>query len=428
MFQDFWKSTPKQFSIIQRRPISQVEQVSLEIESDSRNECTAIGDPVRQRLSTANAETVSIVAIDDDSDADLTKNEHVNSVFLFSDKYRLPIAAGAGICIALYAWTLVPDLFLSNRGAITPAELAVNEVRTNSTESSKVNFAAFQAENGPAVPRTSTGADPEVKSTFGLKKRSKIAKGMTGILEAKESAQLAASESGIISEISVAEGERVQPGAVVATLDLSRLEAEQKVVESRAKSFGHVEATQAELKMREFRFQKLQALHNSGTASREELERSRAEYEIATANFKAAQEEQELAQLDVARIRAQIEGRIIKSPIEGIIVEINHKIGEFVSPAQPEIGRVVNPKVLRVTFYAPVASANQYRVGKEVSVRVDGMNEKIPGTVTFVSPVIDAETNTIRIFVDVQNLDERLPIGAPCELEGSSESENGQKT
>ena len=87
----------------------------------------------------------------------------------------------------------------------------------------------------------------------------------------------AASEAGLITEITAREGQSVKRGELLATLDIDVLDAALNVARERTRSHGRIDAAKAEIQVRRSRLEKLKELHVDGHATRGEIERARGQ-------------------------------------------------------------------------------------------------------------------------------------------------------
>ena len=180
-----------------------------------------------------------------------------------------------------------------------------------------------------------------------------------------EEIKVAAAEMGIVSAIHVELGDRVQAGQLLIEMDMSVLEASRRVAESKANSTARMKAAEVEYNIKRVRYEKLVELVKEGAGSPEEVERARADAEVALRNVEALLEENNHFQLEVQQYEAQIERRRIRSPINGQVVEIKKRLGEHVSTNDPHVVTVVQLETLRDFLHSdlPCATAAQKRSG-----------------------------------------------------------------
>jgi len=237
-----------------------------------------------------------------------------------------------------------------------------------------------------------------------------------GFTEPYREIELAAGEPGILTEIHVKEGSRVAAGELVAALDTDVLRATWELARERAESSGALQASQAELRLRQSQWEQLQALRGRGHATQRELERAQTDLQIAQAQVLMAQEELRLHQLEMKRIETQIARRQFRSPIDGVISEVFKEEGEAFVANDPRVVTIVQLEKLRARFSASPAGVSGLTVGQPVSLVLPESNQQIEGIVEIISPVMDAGSGTVQVVVMIDNRREQIRSGARCLL------------
>jgi RND family efflux transporter MFP subunit len=239
---------------------------------------------------------------------------------------------------------------------------------------------------------------------------------VTGFTEPRHQVEVASPESGLLRNIAVEEGQHVQKGQLLAALDNEVLEASLALAQAKAGATAPVDAAAAQYAMRQKRAEALEVLYRQGNANVEEVERARTEAAVAKANLETARKELQLSALEATRIEAEIRRRLIRSPIDGVVVELTRKPGEFLSTSEPTLARVANLDALLVKFYVPMPMAQEYRTGQRVHVLFLHGQQLAEGRVDFVSPVTDADSGTVRIDVVIDNKRRNYRSGVRCRL------------
>ncbi len=222
-----------------------------------------------------------------------------------------------------------------------------------------------------------------------------------GYTEPYRSVNIATTEMGVIAEVLVKEGETVTAGQAVANLDRDLQAATLAIAKKNFELTGRVAAAKAEATLRSQRLSKLEQLARAGHARREEVERARADANIARSQHLAAEEEQIVRQLEYQRALVQIKRRTITSPLSGVIAEIIKRDGEFVAPNDPQIMRVVQLDKLQAKFTLNLSQSRKLSQGQIVKIEMGG--KTVAGEVEFVAPVADAESGTVLVKVRVPN-------------------------
>ena len=133
-----------------------------------------------------------------------------------------------------------------------------------------------------------------------------------------------------------------------------------------------------------------------------QIDRSKMEREVARLNT-------EVSQAAVDSANASIERRSVVSPIDGLLLTILKKPGEWVQAGEP-VARVARMDRLRVEGFLSASQYNPSEIaGQPVTVSFElarGRKVSLPGRVTFVSPQVQAG-NRHRVRAEVANAQEK---------------------
>ena len=226
-----------------------------------------------------------------------------------------------------------------------------------------------------------------------------------------KSPEISSVESGVIGEILVKLGQQVKKDQVLIKLDLEVLQAQLAVVEAQAEGKGRIMAAEADFELQNERLQKLLALPSSRT-NEAEIARQQATVKSTQGLLLAAQEEVAIFELSAARIRAEIERRILRSPIDGFVVEIVKEVAEPVATMRSQAGepdyliRVVKLDVLKTVAHLPYGPGRNLKVGDVLKVATEtesGEETIVDGVVEYVSPIVKGPTRTIEVRLRIDN-------------------------
>jgi membrane fusion protein (multidrug efflux system) len=220
----------------------------------------------------------------------------------------------------------------------------------------------------------------------------------TGELDAKERAQVASEVDGVVTELAVDEGDRVEEGALLLAVD----------PEKRALAAANVRAmlndAQAALAETEREAARVRKLHGSGIASDQALDKVETGLSRARSRLESVR-----AELGVAE-RALRDANV-RAPFAGWIARRDVSRGEYVRPGQP-LFELVALDPIEVEFSLAERDSARVAVGQEVAVRVSPYPEEtFQGQVTVISPTLDPRTRTLRVKAQIANADGRLRPG-----------------
>jgi len=205
-------------------------------------------------------------------------------------------------------------------------------------------------------------------------------------------------EAGRIEILAVREGDGVEAGAALFTLDADLQRA--AVAENEA---AVINARQAFDRAREL------LMKNVG---------SQKAFDDAQAVLRTAE-----ARLNSAKTR--LERRRVNSPASGTIQEVYFREGEQVPSGRPIVS-LLPPGNVRVRFFVPQALLPTVHIGDRISVRCDGCASDLVARVSFISaqaeftpPIIYSQEERARMVFRVEAMPERpadLRVGQPVSV------------
>ncbi len=222
---------------------------------------------------------------------------------------------------------------------------------------------------------------------------------------------VAAAEMGTLADVSIQEGDTVKAGDMIATLDEKVLRASLDVARRSMTIEGTLKSAQADLEMKTTELEKMTQLHDRNHASQQEVDRVQTELRVAEARLLSVREDLEVKHLEFRRIEAQIEQRAVRSPIAGIVSEVQRESGEFVSPSDPIIARIVQLDPLLIVFSVPLSLRNEIARDQVVGLEIGDDRQSVEGTVEYVAPTPDSSNSSVRVKVRLANPDRRFQSG-----------------
>lgn len=239
---------------------------------------------------------------------------------------------------------------------------------------------------------------------------------LPGIAHPLQVAEIAAAADGPLWKLFVAEGDSVEPDTVMGLIDNRVALASVHAAQSTADRQAMLEAAKAKVSLAEQYLNRIQQAASKKAASGLEVDEAKSRLAEAQAAFKEGLESQRDAQARLEIEKARLDTHEIRAPFRGSVIKIYPHLGETVSRGAP-IVKIADITRLRADLYVPLSLASSIRVGESVVLRAE-----MPGTplldakVVFVAPLIDAATQTIRVVVEIENLQNQLPAGFAVRL------------
>jgi RND family efflux transporter MFP subunit len=236
-------------------------------------------------------------------------------------------------------------------------------------------------------------AIPVQLTTLG-KSRIRDATEYVATLKSRRSIVLQPLVDGQLTRIFVKSGDTVEANQPLMQIDPSKQRATVTSVAATKAS------RQATLSFAKQAAERAERLYEGGAVSQQELDQARSNYHSAEAEVAAlgAQMRENEVQLDYYRITA---------PAHGVVGDIPVRIGDHVTPAT-RLTTIDENGLLEAYVSVPVEKAAQLRLGIPLEL-VDAQGQIIgDGQITFVSPQVNEETQSVLLKSIVQNKDNTL--------------------
>jgi RND family efflux transporter MFP subunit len=285
-----------------------------------------------------------------------------------------------------------------------PVESPSTNTQAETQSSDTVKYSdANKSEAESRTAARATVSSRAMTTSAEANKQSSDASGIEAFTEPYSDIAIAASEMGTLSSVKVKEGDVIKSGDVVAVMSDEVLKASLEVARRSMNIEGTLQSAAADVALRQSELTKLRQLRERDHASQQEVDRVVTELTIAEARHLSVREDLEIKQLEFRRIEAQLEQRCIRSPIAGIVSEVTKDAGEFVSPSDPVIARVVQLDPLLVVFSVPLNHRNAFHQDQNVTLQLGYADTTAEGTVEFVSRTTDSSNSSIRVKVRLPN-------------------------
>ena len=206
----------------------------------------------------------------------------------------------------------------------------------------------------------------------------------TAPIEAFAEADVIAKVAGEVREILVEEGYDVTEGQVMARLDGDRLRLE-------------LNESEANLRKLQRDYERNVELKEKGLISSGDFDKIKYDMEALQAAYNLAKLE-----LDYTQIRA---------PIAGVVSERYVRRGNTIDVGEP-VFRVTSLDPLVAYLHVPEREYRNIASGQLVGIDIDALQgERVIATVTRVSPIVDPQTGTFKITIEISDDERRIKPG-----------------
>lgn len=302
---------------------------------------------------------------------------------------------------------------------------------------------------------------------------------VSGHVEATE-VRLAPEMGGRVLTLAVKEGDTVEVGAPILTLDATDLrlaiararteqasaEAQLRLVRAAARvedvrqaeaqveaAMAEVPAAKAELDAASADLTRFELLLRRKSGSQKQRDDAATRRDIAAARLEAAERRVAAAAATVARVRAgarqeevavaqariattaaviatledQLDDATLSAPVSGIVTEKLTEVGEVIAPRAPVVV-ITDLAHAWADVYVPEPAVPRLRLGQPATLFTDAGGAGIPGTVTYISPKAEFTPRNVqtaeeraklvyRIRISVDNASGVLKQGMPVDAE-----------
>lgn len=205
-----------------------------------------------------------------------------------------------------------------------------------------------------------------------------------GSLEPVNGVNVSTDLSGIVRSIGFESGKHVDAGEMLIQLDTTQEEAA-------------LRSAQARSDLAQINLARIRALWEKKTSSKSE--------------FDSAEAEARQAQAAVDEQKALIARKTIRAPFAGLAGIRRVNIGQYVNPGDSLVS-VTSLDPIYVNFSLPQQNTPSLNEGRAVSVTVEGLaDQAFEGQITALNSMVDASTRNIEVQATIRNPDGKLRPG-----------------
>ncbi|UNK48669.1 efflux RND transporter periplasmic adaptor subunit [Lysobacter sp. S4-A87] len=238
----------------------------------------------------------------------------------------------------------------------------------------------------------------------------------TGYVVARRMATVSAKITGKVREVMIEEGQKVEEGQVMATLDPIDADAERTLANAQVgASRSQVESVRARLSEAESNARRLSTLVNQQLVSKAQYDEAiaardslRAELTTSERNAKVAGDRLHIADLGV-------DNTIVRAPFAGVVTAKAAQPGEIVSPlatggfTRTGIGTIVDMDSLEIEVEVGEAFIGRVQPKMPVEATLNAYQDwKIPAEVIAIIPAADRGKATVKVRVALKAKDPRI--------------------
>ena len=213
------------------------------------------------------------------------------------------------------------------------------------------------------------------------------------------------------------EGQRVEAGQVIATLDDSNWKA------AYAQSNAQLQQAEASVASAQIAFDDAKPIFErneqqkaKAVISAQTFDEAHAQFDAARNSLLVAQRGLDAARAGVAVAQRNLDDTVIRAPFAGIVTEKAAQPGEMVSPisagggfTRTGIGTIVDMESLEVEVDVSENFINRVRPQQPVTIKLNAYPDwDIPGSVIATIPTADRAKATVKVRIAIKQKDPRI--------------------
>jgi macrolide-specific efflux system membrane fusion protein len=239
---------------------------------------------------------------------------------------------------------------------------------------------------------------------------------VSAISRPSQESKLAFGAPGLVSNISVKDGDVVKKGQILAEQDSRQDEFTYKSLKADADSDDKVKYSTEDEAMKEVQDKRKKDLFAQHVASQSELEEADLAVDLAVAQIALAKLDHEQKNFDADKQAVKIEQMKIAAPYDGIIEHVVINPGEMADPQSKDGAIVIGQwDPLWVEMHLPSSQAAQLKLGQTLETKFEGDTDWKPAKIIFFEHV-DAASDTQMVRLELANPGNAHPAGLHVEV------------
>jgi RND family efflux transporter MFP subunit len=209
------------------------------------------------------------------------------------------------------------------------------------------------------------------------------------VLKSRHSANISPQVEGYITKIYVKSGDRVTEGTPLIQIDpLKQMAAVSGQEAART-------AQEATVRYAQIQLDRERKLFAAGVVPKQDVDNAQTSYDAAVAQLKALTDQVNQQQVELRYYR-------ITAPMNGVVGDIPVRVGDRVA-VTTLLTTVDEPGPLEAYVYVPADRARNLKLGLAVHLMDEAGNKVADTRITFLSPQVDTETQTVLAKAMLEN-------------------------
>ena len=239
----------------------------------------------------------------------------------------------------------------------------------------------------------------------------------SGYVVARRQATVSSKITGKVVHVGIEEGQRVEPGQIIARLDDTNARAAtQQARAQRAQAEANLTAARVAFENAKPTYQRNELQYAKAVISAQTLDTAKASYDAARTGLDVAARAVEVADASVVSAERNLEDTVVRAPFAGVVTVKAAQEGEMVSPisagggyTRTGVGTIVDMESLEIEVDVSENFINRVHPDQSVTARLNAYPDwAIPAHVIAIIPTADRAKATVKVRVGFDARDERI--------------------
>lgn len=239
------------------------------------------------------------------------------------------------------------------------------------------------------------------------------------MIEPTQIIELGSSVAGRVTQVHAKRGDVVTKNQILVTLESSAEKAASELAKFKSVQAGPAKIAESKIEFSIKKLNRRQEMVSQKLMAAQDSEDIESEVRLAEAELKVAQENRQIAKLELQQQNSLLNLRSVRSPVSGVVVDQAVYTGEVFEPGSSKkyILKIAEINPLKVHVILPKSMFGKLKLGMFGKVASELMpTDDYLAKVTMIDKLIDGASGTFVVFLEIQNPKFQIPAGIKCKV------------
>ncbi|MCX5821420.1 MAG: efflux RND transporter periplasmic adaptor subunit [Deltaproteobacteria bacterium] len=223
----------------------------------------------------------------------------------------------------------------------------------------------------------------------------------TGTVKAAQVSVVAGRMMGAVTSLLVKEGDPVEKGQLLLTIDDRDVAQKEKGAEAgHREAIKALESAQQNRELTDITYRRYKKMHEEKAISRQEMDQFETQNRLAGLEYERVQEMVDRAAAGLAEARIYRGFARVTSPIRGVVTEKRTEAGSMAVPGMPLL-TVESAAAFQAEIAVDESLSGRLKIGAPVFVSIEALNRQMTGKIVEILPAVDPLSRSFMAKVSV---------------------------